>query len=93
MRRAKKSRIDFDFAMVVWKEEAKQFKVGGDELKKIVLISNGYTVEEKEYFESYIKQYEDYGVPVIDTTSNYPLPEEILPKELKIEHHMGRIIL
>lgn len=93
LRRIKKSKIDFPFAMVIWKDEAKQFKVGGDELKKIVLVSNGYIVDEKEYFKSYIEHYENLGFPVIDMTSEYSLPVEILPKELKVEHHMGRIIL
>lgn len=80
-------------ALLIWKNEATQFKTGGEENKKIIIIQNNTIIEEQENHPENIKRLEKQEIPFIDTTQGQNYPPEITGQTVKQEINLGVIRL
>ncbi len=79
------------YALIEWDDIAKEFCVGGDELKVIRIYNeNGVLIGEHIYSKSRVKFLESQGIPVVDLTVGVPIPEECLA-DLDVVRPLGVI--
>lgn len=78
------------YGEIMWKDEAKRFNVGGEEMKEIVVWEGNTIKEIHPYVEENIRWLEeDRKIPVVDSTEGRQLPSETTEPGEKIE--MGEL--
>ncbi len=72
--------------MIVWSEYAKEYAVGGNFLKKIMHLNNGYLFKEENFSNPKINELKRNKITVIDVTAGQEYPEEsvFIPRSTSI---------